>query len=284
MRLRRDLYILQQGCMPAQITQRNLTVEQSRANYERNGYCIFSEQIAPDHVLDNALHGMAAVRDGVFDLGLPPTEHPGYDPTVLCKINNPHRSDKGLYRLVTCPEIGQKVAAVTGAQRIQVWASQLLIKPPGTEAAGHVGWHQDRQYWKMWQEAEGLFTAWIGLSDVTEPSGPMHFVKGSHRWGFLDQGDFFGNDQRALREEIELPAGESWTEESALMPCGGLSVHHSLTFHGSHANVSDTPRCSLAVHLCDERALPVPGVTSYYTAHLDDPQICPMLYSGTTHL
>ena len=112
----------------------------------------------------------------------------------------------------------------------------------------------------------------------------MHFVKGSHRWGFLDQGDFYGKDHRALRGEIEVSTSESWDEESALMSCGGLSVHHCLTFHGSHANVADTPRYSLAVHLRDERARPVQGEDSYYTAHLDDPQICPMLYRCTTHL
>ena len=125
--------------------QMGQTVEQ----YERDGYCIADEQIAPDDVLAKALRGMVAVRDGVFDMELPPTEHPGYDPEVLCKINNPHRSDTGLYGLVTCPQVGRKVAEVTGAQRVQVWASQLLIKPPGSATAGHVGWHQDRQYWRM---------------------------------------------------------------------------------------------------------------------------------------
>ena len=109
-------------------SQMGQTVDQ----YERDGYCIAAEQIAPDDVLEKALQGMVAVRDGKFDMGMPPTEHPGYDPAVLCKINNPHRSDTGLHGLVTCPQVGRKVAEITGAQRVQVWASQLLIKPPGS--------------------------------------------------------------------------------------------------------------------------------------------------------
>lgn len=255
-------------------------MEQVRSDYERDGFSIMAEQVAPDGVLASALKGMVAVRDGVFDMAMAPTEHPGYDPKVLCKINNPHRSDKGLYGLVTCPEVGQRVAAVTGSRRVQVWASQLLIKPPGTEAAGHVGWHQDRQYWQMWQQAEGLFTAWIALGDVGEALGPMCFVRGSHRWGFLNQGNFFGKDQQALREGIEVPADEMWEEVAALLPSGGLSVHHCLTFHGSGANVADVPRWSLAVHLRDERAVPVAGDESYYTSNLDDPQICPVMYEA----
>ena len=57
------------------------TVEQ----YERDGYCIADEQIAPDDVLEKALQGMVAVRDGKFDMGMPPTEHPGYDPACCAR-------------------------------------------------------------------------------------------------------------------------------------------------------------------------------------------------------
>ncbi len=255
-------------------------MEQVQAQYEQDGFSIVAEQVAPDEVLQSALHGMVGVRDGVFDMGMAPTEHPGYDPAVLCKINNPHRSDKGMHDLVTCPEVGRKVAEVTGSRRVQVWASQLLIKPPGTAAAGHVGWHQDRQYWKMWQQAEGLFTAWIALGDVADALGPMRFVRGSHRWGFLGQGDFYGKDQQALREGIDVPADEDWQEVPALLPCGGLSVHHCLTFHGSGANIADVPRWSLAVHLRDEQVEPVEGDNTYYTAHLNDPLICPVMYEA----
>ena len=59
----------------------------------------------------------------------------------------------------------------------------------------------------MWQQDEGLFTAWIALCDVGEQLGPMRFVRGSHRWGFLNQGNFFDKDQHKLREDIAVPAG-----------------------------------------------------------------------------
>ena len=248
--------------------------------YGRDGYWIADERIVPDDVLAKALRGMAAVRDGVFDTGIPPTRHPGYDPGVLCKIDNPHRSDTGLRGLATCPQVGRKVAGITGSRRVQVWASQLLIKPPGSEAAGHVGWHQDRQYWHVWQHDEGLFTAWIALSEVKEDSGPMLFVRGSHRWGFLDQGDFFDRDQGRLREGIAVPEGAAWEEVPALMPPGGLSVHHCLTYHGSKANLSEAARCSLAVHMRDERAVPKAGDQSFYSAHLEDPRMSPVIYEA----
>ena len=45
-------------------------------------------------------------------------------------------------------------------------------------------------------------------------------------------------------------------------------------------NIADVPRWSLAVHLRDERVEPVEGDNTYYTAHLDDPQICPVMYEA----
>ena len=87
---------------------------------------------------------------------------------------------------------------------VQVWWTQLLYKPPQAAAPTNttIGWHQDRSYWGAWEEGSELFTAWVALSDVTAESGPMKFVRGSHRWGFLEGSDFYGQDNEALRKEL----------------------------------------------------------------------------------
>lgn len=246
--------------------------------YSEQGFCFLDAETIDENLLHAAQKGMLAVRDGLFDTDIPPSSHPGYDASRLCKINDAHLASTGLYALLTESKLGEGIAAVTGSTLLQVWASQLLIKPPGSEEDGRVGWHQDRQYWQYWQEDEGLFTAWIALSEVNEECGPMRFVIGSHRWGVLGQGDFFSSDQEALRASIEIPPGENWEETSALLPAGGVSLHHCLTFHGSEANMSDQVRCSLAVHLRDERAKPVMGNENYYVSYLDDMKYSPMIY------
>ena len=57
-------------------------METMQYQYERDGFYIAVERVVPDDVLEGAQKGMEAVRDGVFDLGIPPPEHPGYDPKV----------------------------------------------------------------------------------------------------------------------------------------------------------------------------------------------------------
>ncbi len=251
-----------------------------RDQFTVDGFAVAGERLVDQQTLAAAQAAMIEVRDGVFDTGVPPSGHPGYDPAKLCKINDAHLASHALHALVSDPAVAQLAAAVTGARRIQVWATQLLIKPPASAAAGHVGWHQDRQYWRYWEQPEGLFTMWMALSDVETDCGPMRFVRGSHRWGFLDQGDFFAGDQQALRNSIDVPENEQWEEASALMAAGGVSFHHCLTFHGSLANTSNRPRCSVAVHLRTEQVEPIAGDESYYVSHLDDPAYAPVIYDA----
>ena len=246
--------------------------------YAKQGFCFLPDSTIDRKFIQTAQKGMLAVRDGIFNTGSPPSSHPGYDQAKLCKINDAHLANHALYAMLVESELGESVARVTGSKMVQVWASQLLIKPPRSGNSGRVGWHQDRQYWQFWQKDEGLFTAWIALSDVKKESGPMQFVPGSHRWGFLEQGDFFSSDQDMIRSNIQIPVGERWEEVSVILPLGNISLHHCLTYHGSQENVSNKSRWSLAVHLRDERAQPVLGATNYYVSHLGNMKYSPVIF------
>jgi ectoine hydroxylase-related dioxygenase (phytanoyl-CoA dioxygenase family) len=258
-----------------------------QAQYERDGFYIHAQPVLPPDVVEQAIAGMDAVRAGHYDTGRPPRPSPwspGDDPHKLCKIEMPHLASRGILELVSHPALGQLAAEVTGAEMVQVWWVQLLYKPPtppGAQSRTNVGWHQDRQYWQEWGEESQLFTAWVALSEVSAESGPMHFVRGSHRWGFLGQGDFFEQDTEAQREQIPVPEGESWEEVAAILAPGGVSFHDNLTLHGSGPNVSGGPRRSFAIHLRTEKANPRPGIERHqmiFTAHLDDLSHCPVIY------
>ena len=66
----------------------------------------------------------------------------------------------------------------------QVWWVQMLIKPPQDDdgkVQANIGWHQDRNYWQLWEEGSELFTAWVAVSNMVTECGPMNFPHGSHK-------------------------------------------------------------------------------------------------------
>jgi ectoine hydroxylase-related dioxygenase (phytanoyl-CoA dioxygenase family) len=262
---------------------KNLLSPSPADRYEADGFLVYTERVIPTNTVQRAIAGMEALRAGEYETGIPPQPsywNPGDNPLKLCKIEMPQVANRAIMELVSHPALGALAAEVTGARRVQVWWVQLLYKPPAApgEAGGTcIGWHQDRHYWQVWEEGSELFTAWVALSDVTAEAGPMRFVRGSHRWG-LQQSDFYGQDHEAQRREIRVPAGETWEEVAALLPPGGVSFHHNLTYHGSGPNRTALPRRSFAIHMRTEKSSPVDEVRKGLTQFIDDPAYCPVIY------
>ncbi|MBM3214106.1 phytanoyl-CoA dioxygenase family protein [Candidatus Poribacteria bacterium] len=254
-----------------------------RDDYQRDGYVIHPEPVIPADVVRAASEGMDALRRGEYDTGTPPQPsywNPGDDPDKLCKIEMPQIANRAIWELVSHPALGRLAAEVTGAQRVQVWWVQLLGKPPsppGADIQTNIGWHQDRYYWRSWEEGSELFTAWVAVSDATADAGPMRFVRGSHKWGFVEGSDFFGQDHDAQRKVI-APDGAEWEEESAILSPGGVSFHDCLTMHASGQNRSGVMRRSFAIHMRTERSAPVDGKRAGLTSFIDDESRCPVIH------
>jgi ectoine hydroxylase-related dioxygenase (phytanoyl-CoA dioxygenase family) len=252
------------------------------AQYAHDGFVI-GPPVVPAELVQRVIPHLEAVLDGKYETGREPVRrwNPGDSPTKIRKINDPHLSDRTIFEFVTHPEIGRWAAEVMGAQMVQLWTCQLLYKPAGGDTAGQEGWHQDYMYWKeTWQPDSEVFTAWVAVSDVTPHSGPMCFVRGSHRWGYLNAGDFFNSDRDHTREEIHVPSGETWNEVPAILAPGALSLHQSLTYHASGPNISQSPRISFALHLRTEKSKPLANCRDHYITNLVDPQVAPVLFNA----
>jgi ectoine hydroxylase-related dioxygenase (phytanoyl-CoA dioxygenase family) len=172
--------------------------------------------------------------------------------------------------------MGEWIAGLLGAKWLQVWATQLLVKPAGGKEAGSVGWHQDQAYWPYWQGE--VFTVWIAVANVTENAGPLRYVRGSHRWGLLEGTDSDRIDIAAQRQGIDIPAQSDWEETRVILPPGAFAVQHGCLLHGSGPNYSDEPRRSFLVHMRTERSHPT--AENYYTEHLDNPLYAPVIYKA----
>src|SRR5262245_40484999 len=136
----------------------------AHAEFMAHGYSIHAYPVVPHDVVEAAVVGMDEVRAGRYDTGMPPQPsywQPGDDPnTKLGKIEMPQIADQAIWKLVSHPALGELAAEVTSARAVQVWWVQLLYKPPtqpGIPVSTNVGWHQDRHYWKSWDDDSELF-------------------------------------------------------------------------------------------------------------------------------
>jgi ectoine hydroxylase-related dioxygenase (phytanoyl-CoA dioxygenase family) len=159
---------------------------------------------------------------------------------------------------VTAPVIGYVGAKLMQVEGIRIIHDQALVKPGlGTDGegdtTGNFGWHQDFSYWD-WIDTDNLCTCWVALQDTDLSMGAMRTVIGSHRWGYNPESATAGEkDLESLRERF-TPEGAEWVEEACVMKAGQVSFHHSNTYHGSAANISDKPRMSVVSHLMPDDA------------------------------
>lgn len=258
----------------------DLGVEAAQQHYDSDGFCVVPGLLDPAELPD-AWAVMDRIIMGDYVTGVAPSHvDPNDDPAnQLQRVNQPQIADPAVTELLLRSRIGEAAAALTGADMVQAWAVQLIRKPSTTAHTANVGWHQDDDYWHRWWEGE-VFTCWLALTDVTADAGPVRFVRGSHRWGYLGGGNFFAQDLEGSPTRDRVPEGEVWEEREAVVPPGGASFHHKHTIHGSGPNRSGQFRRSYAVHLRTEKSAMLPTVKPEIAERIEDPIVSPILFGG----
>ncbi|MDA0839325.1 MAG: phytanoyl-CoA dioxygenase family protein [Planctomycetota bacterium] len=252
-------------------------------NYAADGFYLHTAPILSADLVRRAAAGQEAICRGEYNTGSPPLQspwNPGDSPDKLVKIEQPQFADNAVWEVVSNTGIGEAAAELTSAEMVQVWWVQMLVKPSteSSETRTNIGWHQDRQYWKAWEEGSELFTAWVALTDVEEDCGPMKFLRGSNHWGLLDSGDFYGQDLDDQAKQIQGTNREAAEDVQAILSAGAVSFHHCLTFHGSGPNLSGRSRRSLALHMRTEKSRPKNDKKEGLTRFIDDETKCPVIY------
>jgi phytanoyl-CoA hydroxylase len=166
------------------------------------------------------------------------------------QIVNIWQASPAFETLLHNPVIAEIAAACIGAKTLRIWHDQVQYKP-----AAHGGvnfWHQDAPYWGSITPKDQQITAWIALDDADVGNGCMSMVPGSHKWGVAIDA------LHAAPDYCALPATHDGHEVAVVrcpVPAGAVHLHHSLTWHGSHANTSGRPRRAVALHFMTEKTV-----------------------------
>lgn len=129
-------------------------------------------------------------------------------------------------------------AALLRARKVNLLFDQFLIKLPGTSTP--TLWHHDEPYWPV--AGTQICTVWLALDPVTQASGAVEYVCGSHRWGKRFKAVSF-KDQNLYKEDLpDVPDIEAMRDELRLVQFelepGDCTVHHGRTVHGAPGNSS----------------------------------------------
>jgi phytanoyl-CoA hydroxylase len=165
---------------------------------------------------------------------------------AVWQIVNIWEASEAFRELIYHPQIVEEIAQLTDATELRVWHDQIQIKPEDRRNSVNM-WHQDSPLWPILNPNTSQVSAWIPFTDVGESNGCMSMVAGSYRWG--DQMAWLrhsrGNGYDAMPSHFE---GNKIRVVRRPVQKGHVHYHHSLTWHGSHANTSGRPRPALAIH------------------------------------
>jgi hypothetical protein len=240
-----------------------LPTDEEVARYAEHGWYLTGKLLADDEV-DLLLEASERFYAGARDRRLPrrPARLAYWEPgdgAVQRHNDYIHYESDAIARILRKPVIGAVAARLAEAERIRLFQSTLIYKPPvAGEPSNIVPWHFDKHYWAT-STSERMLTAFIPFHDCDESMGTITMIDGSHRWKERGREDsttrhFAERDRadldRMLAENARFNSAEV-RRVPMLIPKGHLSFHHCRTYHGSGPNRAAAPRRAVSLHLQD---------------------------------
>jgi len=165
------------------------------------------------------------------------------DEAPVWQIVNIWQASPAFKELIRNQQICEEMAQLTGATELRIWHDQIQYKP--ASRGGVNMWHQDAPLWPIIAPMTEV-TAWVALDDVDVDNGCMSMVPGSHLWG--DHMKYLATWRDFVKDVPAEFQGHKVEVKKCPVKKGEVHFHHSLTWHGSHANTSGRPRRAIALH------------------------------------
>ncbi|GAB2913927.1 hypothetical protein GCM10027047_09850 [Rhodococcus aerolatus] len=147
-----------------------------------------------------------------------------------------------LMRLVaTSPRLGGIAATLLGEDAVRIYHDNALSKEPG---CGRTPWHHDDEHFPI--ASTQAVTAWMPVSAIPAPMGPLSFARGADLRGVLEGLEF---DKVGTTYDVAVSqrfGTEGVAVEDGPYEVGEVSFHSSLCFHTAGPNRTTQPRRALA--------------------------------------
>ncbi len=129
-----------------------------------------------------------------------------------------------------------------GAGEVRLYFDQLFVKEPGSLSP--TPWHNDQPYWAI--SGAQVMSFWLALDSVTQESGAVEYIGGSHRWNRWFQPASFADtdrdhmDYEQNKDYEPVPDFDAQREELNVISFdvepGDIIAFHALTVHGAGGN------------------------------------------------
>ena len=241
------------GMFPPAITaedfKKNKLTDQQIAFFHENGY-LSGIKVLEEWQVDELNKELLKIMD---------VNHPGHhllyefhtnestDPDkVLFHALGHWRMTAGFHDVLWNPAFIIAASQLLGNKAVRFWHDQLFCKP--AKHGGVVAWHQDYSYWTRTRPMQHL-TTWTGLDDATIENGCLHYIPGSHKWGFLDKPVLTG-EMEGLKAFLDESQQQMLKNSLPIeMKKGYATFHHPLLVHGSFENKSSVPRRAFVINV-----------------------------------
>ena len=144
--------------------------------------------------------------------------------------------------------LDQRLADVINSiigQRTYLVRDQIFLKPARIGSAKP--WHQDQPHLQV-TPLDRAIGAWIALDDADKENGCLRYIDRSHRGPTLSHTPMPRAEHNAIPDPAQAQAVDWSQERCAIVPAGGVALHHPLTLHSSAPNHSTRPRRAYSSH------------------------------------
>jgi hypothetical protein len=163
------------------------------------------------------------------------------------------KSDRGVREVAFDSRLPELVSDLLGARYLNFWEDTTFVKAPNTRQK--TAFHQDLAYFQI--DGEQCVIVWIALDPVTQESGAMQYVRGSHKWGetyapnvFISQTPFRSSPEKRCPDIEAEP--DKYDIVSFDVEPGDVIIHHVKTVHGSGGNRSGNWRRAVSFRYCGD--------------------------------